>query len=74
VQTISLDGAVASREPKFLSENLLIAPGTGRGANYLFVFERGRGARVQQIVDFVNQRLTAPAPAPVTEPNEPIRA
>jgi hypothetical protein len=73
-QTISLDGAVASREPKFLSENLLIAPGTGRGANYLFVFERGRGARVQQIVDFVNQRLTATAPAPAAEPNEPVRA
>jgi len=65
-QTISLDGAAASREPKFLSENLLIAPEAGKGASYLFVFERGRGARVQQIVEFVNSRLSAPAP--VAEP------
>lgn len=62
-QTISLDGAAASREPKFLSENLLIAPEAGKGASYLFIFERGRGARVQEIVEFVNSRLSAPAPA-----------
>ncbi len=71
-QTVSLDGAAVSREPKFLSENLLIAPEAGKGASYLFIFERGRGTRVQQIVEFVNSRLSAPAP--VAEPNEPIRA
>jgi Domain of unknown function (DUF4126) len=60
-QTISLDGTVASREPKFLSENLLITPEAGKGASYLFVFERGSGARVQQIAEFVNNRLSAPA-------------
>jgi hypothetical protein len=70
--TISLDGAAVSREPKFLSENLLVAPAAGKGASSLFIFERGRGARVQQIVDFMNRRLSAPVPEP--EPNEPIRA
>lgn len=65
-QTISLDGAAASREPKFLSENLLITPEAGKGASYLFIFERGRGTRVGQIVEFVNSRLSAPAP--VAEP------
>jgi hypothetical protein len=68
-QTISLDGAVASREPKFLSENLLIAPEAGKGASYLFVFERGRGPRVEQIVEFVNNRLNAPAPVAESMPS-----
>ena len=72
-QTISLDGTAVSREPKFLSENLLIAPEAGKGASALFIFERGRGARVQQIVEFVNHRL-APPPAPEAEPDESIRA
>lgn len=71
-QTISLDGCSASREPKFLSENLLIAPEAGKGASYLFLFERGLGARVQEIVEFVNQRLRSPVP--VTAPEEPISA
>ena len=60
-QTISLDGCVAVREPKFLSENLEISPEAGKGASYLFIFERGGGPRVQQIVEFVNNRLSAPA-------------
>jgi hypothetical protein len=68
-QTISLDSAAANREPKFLSENLLIAPEAGKGASYLFIFERGRGARVQQIVEFVNNRLSAPAPAAESVPS-----
>lgn len=68
-QTISLDSAAASREPKFLSENLLIAPDAGKGASYLFVFERGCGARVQQIVEFVNNRLSVPAPAAESLPS-----
>jgi hypothetical protein len=62
-QTVSLDGTVASREPKFLSENLLITPEAGKGASYLLIFERGCGARVQQIAEFVNNRLSAPATA-----------
>ena len=68
VQTISLDGCVAAREPKFLSENLVIAPASGKGASYLFFFERGRGARVRQLVEFLNARLRSFAPMPEATP------
>ncbi len=63
-QTIQLDGCLAAREPKFLSENLVIAPENGKGSTALFIFERGRGTRVQQIVDFINGRLPTITPAP----------
>ncbi len=71
-QPISLADAIASREPKFLSENLVIAPEKGKGSSYHFIFERGRGPWVQQIVDFINQR--APAPTVIDQPDEPISA
>ncbi len=64
-QTISLDGCVAAREAKFLSENLVIAAENGGGTRALFLFERGRGERVEQIVDFVNRRLPS---VPETQP------
>ncbi len=60
-QTIQLDGCRVVREPKFLSENLVIAPESGKGASSTFLFERGRGARVQQIVEFLNARQSAAA-------------
>ncbi len=63
-QTIGLEGGVTTREPKFLSENLLIGGESSRRANSIFLFERGRGERVQQIVDFINGRLAAAAPLP----------
>jgi Domain of unknown function (DUF4126) len=62
-QTINLDGCVAAREPKFLSENLVIAPANGKGASYVFVFERGRGERVQQVVEFLSSRQPTAAPS-----------
>ena len=65
-QTINLDGCLVAREPKFLSENLVIAPESGRGTRTTFLFERGRGGRVQQIVEFLNAR-TKPA-ANIPEP------
>ncbi|MBA3544091.1 MAG: DUF4126 domain-containing protein [Chthoniobacterales bacterium] len=71
-QAFSLEGCTMTREPKFLSENFVISP-NGKGASTTFLFERGRGARVQQIVDFVNDRLRAPAPMMVV-PDEPISA
>ena len=70
-QTLNLTGCVASRESKFLSENLVISSENGRGTSALFLFERGRGERVQQIVDFLNGRLTTPvSPPPAATPNE----
>lgn len=66
-QTINLDGYAVAREPKFLSENLVIARENGRGV-MTFFFERGRGGRVQQIVEFLNTRskpvASSPEPAP----------
>jgi Domain of unknown function (DUF4126) len=76
-QVIGLDGCVTAREPKFLSENLVISPETGKAALYLFLFERGQGARVQQLVEFLNNRRPSTAVAPAEQassPNEPISA
>ncbi|MDQ6623625.1 MAG: DUF4126 domain-containing protein [Verrucomicrobiota bacterium] len=62
-QTIDLDGSMVAREPKFLSENLVIFPATGKGPKYLFIFPRSNGALVEEIADYLHARLTAPAPA-----------
>lgn len=69
VSTMQLEGCVARREPRFLSENLLIAPESERATSGLFFFERGRGERVQEIVNFINTRApaaTTPLPAEET--------
>jgi hypothetical protein len=68
-QTVHLGGCLAARKPKFLSENLVIAPESGKGASSTFLFERGRGARVQQIVEFLNDRLRSVASAPEAVPS-----
>jgi hypothetical protein len=57
-QTIELDGMTLSREPKFLSENLVIFPTEGRGAKYLFLFPRSRAAEVETIVERLRENLT----------------
>jgi len=67
--TIPLAGCRAAREPKFLSENLVIVPESGKGASAIFLFERGRGARVQQIEELLNDRLRSAAPTPVAVPS-----
>jgi hypothetical protein len=67
-QTIELDGMTISREPKFLSENLVIFPSEGRGAKYLFVFPRSRAAEVEAIVERLRENLartSVPAGQPV---------
>jgi len=60
-QTIELDGAMVAHESKFLSENLLISPATGRGPKYLFVFPRSQAAVVEHIADYLRERLTEPS-------------
>lgn len=64
-QNINLANCVAAREPKFLSENLVIGPESGSGATSTFLFERGQGERVEQVADAINRRLSRPvSPAP----------
>ncbi len=64
-QTIDLDGLVVAREPKFLSENVVIFPTAGKGPKYLFTFPRSSGALVEEIVEYCRARLAAP---PVPSP------
>ncbi len=67
-QTIDLEGSMVAREPKFLSENLLILPAVGKGPKYLFIFPRSQAAAVRRIVAYLRERL---ATAPVAEPATP---
>ena len=68
-RTIPMQGCVVEREPKFLSENLVISQ-SGKGSSAVFLFERGRGSHVQQIADFLNNRRPAATPV-VAEPVSP---
>jgi hypothetical protein len=58
-QTIDLEGSTIAREPQFLSENLVILPSEGRGRKYSFLFTRSRGALVEQIAEYLRERLNA---------------
>ncbi len=62
-QTIELDGSMVAHEPKFLSENLIIFPAAGKGPKYLFIFPRPRAAVVEQIVEYLRERLGQREPA-----------
>jgi hypothetical protein len=61
-QTIDLEGSSIVYEPQFLSENLVILPSVGRGPKYSFLFTRSRGALVEQIVEYLRQRLSSTSP------------
>ena len=58
---IDLEGAVISHEPRFLSENLLISSAAGKGPNYLFIFARSDAALIEQVVQYLRERLRGPA-------------
>lgn len=60
-RTIDLEGLDIAREPKFLSENLVIFPAAGKGPKYLLVFSRPHAALVEQIVADLHRRLSEPA-------------
>ena len=64
-QTIDLDAMMVAHEPKFLSENLIIVPSAGKGPKYLFLFPRSRAADVEQIVEYLRERLGQSGPAGV---------
>ncbi|MDQ6624899.1 MAG: DUF4126 domain-containing protein [Verrucomicrobiota bacterium] len=70
-QTIDLEGSMVSREPKFLSDNLVIFPSTGKGAKYLFMFARSSGPVVEEIADYLRGRLVTPTPAILERDREP---
>ena len=61
-QTIELEGMTIAREPKFLSENLVIFPAAGRGAKYSFVFPRSRAAEVERIGIYIRENLARSSP------------
>lgn len=64
-QTIELDGSMVSREPKFLSENLIIFPAAGKGPKYLFIFPRSRAGVVERVVEDLQERLRQREPEEV---------
>jgi hypothetical protein len=72
-QEVELTGSLVAHEPKFLSENLIIYPATGKGPKYLFIFPRSRAAEVDQIVAYLRERLRSRqvpgegAPVPTTK-------
>ena len=57
---IDLEGSNVVREPKFLSENLVIFPAAGKGPKYSFVFPRSRAALLEQIVKDLRDQLSEP--------------
>ena len=68
-ENIDLDGCTVTRDPKFLSDNLLILPIGGKGPTYLFIFPRSSGAAVEEIVEYLRPRLAPPQePTEVAEP------
>jgi len=62
-QWLELDGMTIAREPKFLSENLVIFPETGKGLRYTFICPRSSGALVEEAVQYLRARVNASAAA-----------
>jgi uncharacterized protein DUF4126 len=71
IRAIDLDGMIIAREPKFLSENLIIAPDSGKGGRYLFLFSRSSANEVEQIVEGLRDRLGRRGPESVESRLEP---
>ena len=67
-QRIDLDGMSIAREPKFLSENLLLS--AGGGARYRFIFPRVRAAEVEKICEAL--RATSAQSSGVAEEVSPV--
>jgi hypothetical protein len=66
-QSVELEGSTVSREPQFLSENLVIVPTEGRGPKYSFLFTRSRAALVELIAEDLRHKLSTPA-IPAADP------
>ncbi len=61
-KTLDLDGCKFSREPRFLSEDLVIYH-PDRGTKQTFVFDRSRSALVEAVTTLLRERSAAPEPA-----------
>ena len=73
IRAIDLDGTTVGREPKFLSENLIIAD-SGKVGRYLFLFPRSSADEVEQIVEDVRDRLGKSGPSGVEAQLQPAAA
>lgn len=75
-QQIELEGCMVAHEPKFLSENLAIFPAVGKGAKYSFIFARPQAALVEEVVQDLRIRISAPIwpleRSQVEAPMEPV--
>ncbi len=71
IKAIDLEGMSVARQPQFLSENLIIAPVTGKGSPYLFLFPRPSADEVEQIVEDLRDRAGHRRPASVESTLEP---
>jgi len=60
-RAIDLEETSVSREPKFLSENLVISPAAGKGPRYLFIFPRPNAGLVEEVVRDLERRQREPA-------------
>jgi Domain of unknown function (DUF4126) len=60
-RTIDLEDSVITHEPRFLLENLVISAATGKAPKYSFIFPRSDAGLVQQIVQYLRERVNEPA-------------
>jgi hypothetical protein len=60
-RTIDLEDSVITHEPRFLFENLLISAVTGKAPKYSFIFPRSDAGLVEQIVQYLRERVSEPA-------------
>jgi len=71
IRAIELEGMSVARQPQFLSENLIIAPTSGKASAYLFLFPRPSADEVEQIVEDLRDRAGIRRPASVESTLEP---
>lgn len=71
-RTIDLEGYRVAREPKFLSENLVLYRPDRKRSKCVFVFDRTARSRVEELVTRIRERLEQPLPGLKEEPAEPV--
>jgi len=59
-QLLDIDRCVIERDPRFLADNILIATEAGKRPRYSFVFSRPEKYIVDQVVEDLRVRISAP--------------